>query len=120
LGFFIIFLVSVIFLGLMLSSIVKDEILALDIAFFYNSPAFVFSGFTFPIFAMPIFDKLYAQFIPYTHFLYGFFKLAQMNTPARYARPEVLALFLFIAIGFVGSVIALCIRTKKILQKTAS
>jgi len=37
LGFFIIFLVSVIFLGLMLSSIVKDEILALDIAFFYNA-----------------------------------------------------------------------------------
>ena len=120
LGFFIVFLFSVIFLGLMLSSIVKDEILALDIAFFYNSPAFVFSGFTFPIFAMPVFDKLYAQFIPYTHFLYGFFKLAQMNTPARYARPEVLALFLFVVIGFVGSCIALGIRTKKFLQQTAS
>jgi len=119
LGFFIIFFVSVIFLGLMLSCIVKDEILALDIAFFYNSPAFVFSGFTFPIFAMPLFDKFYAQFIPYTHFLYGFFKLFQMNAPARYARPEILVLLLFIVIGFVGSVIALGIRTKKFLQQKA-
>ena len=120
LGFFILFLCAVIFLGLMLSAIVKDEILALDIAFFYNSPAFVFSGFTFPIFAMPLFDKFYAQFIPYTHFLYGFFKLFQMNTPARYARPEILVLLLFVLVGFVGSLVALSIRTKKFELRSTS
>jgi len=112
-GFFIIFFAAVIFLGLMLSSIATDELFALDVAFFYNSPAFVFSGFTFPIFAMPAFDKLYAQFIPYTHFLYGFFKLFQMHAPVRYLSPELLTMFLFILFGFAGSSIALGIRVRK-------
>ena len=120
LGFSSIFLCAVIFLGLMLSAIVKDEILALDIAFFYNSPAFVFSGFTFPIFAMPWFDKFYAQLIPYTHFLYGFFKLFQMNTPARYAQPEILVLLLFMLVGCMGSIIALRIRIKKFPKRMGS
>ncbi len=111
-GFFVVFFMAVIFLGLMLSAIATDELFALDVAFFYNSPAFVFSGFTFPIFAMPSFDKLYAQFIPYTHFLYGFFKLFQMDAPARYVRPELIALLVFIVIGFVGAWIMLGIRAR--------
>lgn len=120
LGFSCIFLCAVVFLGLMLSCIVKDEILALDLAFFYNSPAFVFSGFTFPIFAMPLFDRLYAQFIPYTHFLYGFFKLFQTDAPARYAQKETLILILFVLIGFFGSVIALRLQHRKFLEQVGS
>ena len=56
-------------LGIMISTIFKNEAIAMDVSFVYNSPAFVFSGFTFPIMAMPAFNAWYAQLIPYTHFL---------------------------------------------------
>ena len=101
-----------IFLGMMLSATIDDEIMSLDIAFFYNSPAFVFSGFTFPLFGMPFFDTLYAQFIPYTHFLHAFFKLYQIGTPFAYIKPELLVLSLFLFTGMLTAWLALHIRIK--------
>jgi ABC-2 type transport system permease protein len=83
---------------------------SLDIAFFYNSPAFVFSGFTFPLIGMPFFNSLYAHFIPYTHFLHAFFKLYQMGTPFRYITPELSILGLFFLVGFITSYVALKLR----------
>ncbi len=110
---FSVFILSNIALGQMLSAAIDDEMLALDIAFFYNSPAFVFSGFTFPMFGMPFFDSLYAQFIPYTHFLYAFFKVYQIGAPFSYITPGVLALLLFMIVGFVTTFVALRIRIKQ-------
>jgi ABC-2 type transport system permease protein len=110
---FSIFILSNIALGQMLSATIDDEMLALDIAFFYNSPAFVFSGFTFPIFGMPFFDSLYAQFIPYTHFLYAFFKVYQIGTPFSFITSEILILLLFMVVGFITTFVALRIRIKQ-------
>jgi ABC-2 type transport system permease protein len=107
------FVITTVFLGLMLSAIIKDEILALDLAFFYNSPAFVFSGFTFPMFLMPSFNSFYADMIPYTHFLSAFFKLYQMNTPLHYIRMEIFYISIFLVIGVLGSMGALKFYFKK-------
>lgn len=113
---FSVFIMSNIALGMMLSATLDDELLALDIAFFYNSPAFVFSGFTFPMFGMPFFDSIYAQFIPYTHFLYGFFKVYQIGAPFSFIRPEVIALIVFMLTGFVTTWVALKIRIKQSIK----
>ena len=110
---FSIFIVSNILLGLGVSAFVNDEVMAMDIAFFYNSPAFVFSGFTFPIFAMPAFSQYYAQVIPYTHFLDGFFKVYQMNVPFEYVVPEITRLLIFVLIGAVASIIGVFLKMKK-------
>ena len=110
---FSIFIFSNIALGQMLSATIDDEMLALDIAFFYNSPAFVFSGFTFPMFGMPFFDSLYAQFIPYTHFLYAFFKVYQIGAPFYYISSEILILVLFMLVGFITAFVALRIKIKQ-------
>jgi len=112
------FIIATILLAMMLSSIVQDEILAMDIAFFYNSPAFVFSGFTFPMFAMPFFDSLYGRLIPYTHFLYAFFKLYQMGTSFSYIMTEIVHITVFLFIGLTGTAIALKLRIKN--QSSAS
>ena len=113
---FSVFILSNIALGQMLSATIDDEMLALDIAFFYNSPAFVFSGFTFPMFGMPFFDSLYAQFIPYTHFLYSFFKVYQIGAPFYYISSEVLILVLFMFVGFITAFVALSMRIKQLKQ----
>ncbi len=110
---FAIFTLVNISLGFMLSSTIDDELVALDLAFFYNSPAFVFSGFTFPLFGMPFFNSIYGQFIPYTHFLHSYFKLYQMGAPFHYILPELKVLSIFLLVGFVTSYVALKLRLKE-------
>ncbi len=103
-----------IFVGMAISAIVTDEVIAMDLSFFYNSPAFVFSGFTFPIFGMPALNAFYAHLIPYTYFLTGFIKLYEMDTPLHYAFPEFKSLSIFILIGFVLSVAGLYVHIHKL------
>jgi ABC-2 type transport system permease protein len=110
---FTLFTVVNIFLGFMLSTTIDDELVSLDVAFFYNSPAFVFSGFTFPLFGMPFFNSMYGQFIPYTHFLHAFFKLYQMGAPFHYVLPDLKMLSIFLIVGFVTSYVALKLRLKE-------
>jgi len=110
---FTIFTIINISLGFMLSSTIDDELVALDLAFFYNSPAFVFSGFTFPLFGMPFFNSLYGQFIPYTHFLHAYFKLYQMDAPFHYILPELRILGIFMATGLITTYVALRLRIKE-------
>jgi ABC-2 type transport system permease protein len=118
---FTLFTVVNIFLGFMLSTTIDDELVSLDVAFFYNSPAFVFSGFTFPLFGMPFFNSMYGQFIPYTHFLHAFFKLYQMGAPFHYVLPDLRMLSIFLIVGFVTSYVALKLRLreeKKLTEQT--
>ena len=114
LSLLVLFISVNILLGFGLSLIVKNEIIALDIAIFYNSPAFVFSGFTFPIWAMPWFNTMYAQAIPYTHFLTAFLKIYQLDTPLSFIWPEVWKLMLFLIVGILLIVTGLIINKKHI------
>jgi ABC-2 type transport system permease protein len=119
---FVIFTIVNISLGFMLSATLDDELVALDLAFFYNSPAFVFSGFTFPLFGMPFFNSVYGLFIPYTHFLHAYFKLYQLGTPFNYIFPEIGKLALFWIVGVVTSYVALKLRlseNKKEVEQAA-
>jgi len=103
-----------IFVGMAISAIVTNEVIAMDLSFFYNSPAFVFSGFTFPILGMPALNAFYAHLIPYTYFLTGFIKLYEMDTPLYYAFPEFKSLGIFILIGFVLSIAGLYVHIHKL------
>lgn len=93
--------------GMMVSVLVTDVITATDVALFYTSPAFVFSGFTFPRWAMPWYDQLYANLMPYTPFLDGFIKVYFMQLPLKYAYKECGILLIFIAVTFFVSIIML-------------
>ena len=110
---FLLFVLANVSLGMALSAVVGEEIVALDLALFYNSPAFIFSGFTFPIMGMPLFDQLWAQFIPYTHFLHAFFKLYQMGTPFAYVKQEFIILGIFTLVGLLTSYVAMNLRTNE-------
>jgi ABC-2 type transport system permease protein len=96
---------SCIGIGMMLSAISDNLLFVVDVALFFTSPAFVFSGFTFPRWAMPWYDQLYADIMPYTHFLDGFIKLYFMEIPLRYATPEMIRLLVFTGITFPVAII---------------
>ncbi|WP_028122204.1 ABC transporter permease [Epilithonimonas tenax] len=87
-------------IGMMLSAISNNMLFVVDVALFFTSPAFVFSGFTFPRWAMPWYDQLYADIMPYTHFLDGFIKLYFMALPLSYVIPEMIRLLVFIGVTF--------------------
>lgn len=87
-------------IGMFISALFKDVMLSGDVALFYTSPAFVFSGFTFPRWAMPWYDQYYATIMPYTPFLDAFFKVYYMNLPMRYAQADIYKLLLFAAVMF--------------------
>lgn len=87
-------------IGMFISALFKDVMLSGDVALFYTSPAFVFSGFTFPRWAMPWYDQYYATIMPYTPFLDTFFKIYYMNLPFYYAQADLYKLLLFPAVMF--------------------
>lgn len=103
-------------LGIMISILFKDQAIAMDMAFVYNSPAFVFSGFTFPIIAMPAFNSWYANLIPYTHFLKAYIKGVEMETSFSFLIPQIIAMLIFILVAYVVSVIGLQFHLKKAVQ----
>jgi len=111
--FMLFFVVTSFYYGFLISTIFADQQMATEAVLFINTPAFLFSGFTFPIWGMPLLHQVYSQTIPYTHFLMGFLKLYQMNTPLSYVKPEFIALSLFLAVSFAGTCIILKLRINK-------
>lgn len=92
-------------IGMMLSAISNNLLFVTDVAMFFTSPAFVFSGFTFPRWAMPWYDQFYADIMPFTHFLDGFIKLYFMELPLSYATSEMMKLLVFIGLTFPLSIL---------------
>ncbi|MGI9531073.1 ABC transporter permease [Lutimonas sp.] len=109
----LIFVITNASLGLMISILFKDQAIAMDVAFVYNSPAFVFSGFTFPIIAMPAFNSWYANLIPYTHFLKTYIKGLEMGNSFSFLIPQVIAMLLFILFAYIISTAGLMFHLKK-------
>ncbi len=110
---FMIYFIAASFLpGLAVSCLFHDKFLVTDIAAFYNSPAFLFSGYTFPLWAMPAFHDFYAQLLPFTHFLNGFLKIYQYNAPASSLLPEIGALSIFVVGSLIVAAVLLKYRVK--------
>lgn len=105
--FLMYFIIAVFFLGMLISSIFHEQLFATELALFINTPAFIFSGFTFPLWGMPALHNYFAQIIPFTHFLTGFLKIYQMGTPLKYVLPEFLKLSVFLVFSFVATIFVL-------------
>jgi len=105
--FILYFVLTSLLFSILISLAAKKLMFSTEIVLFLNTAAFIFSGFTFPLWAMPKFHNLFAQLIPYTHFLNGFIKLYQMNSPLKFVIPDLLNLTVFFVISFFGSIILL-------------
>ena len=97
---FTLLIMGCISIGFMVSAIVSDVMVSCDLGLFYTSPAFVFSGFTFPRWAMPWYDQYYAWLMPFTPFLDGFFKVYFMELPLHYVYKEAGQLLIYIVVTF--------------------
>jgi len=100
---FALFILANLMLGLMISSFFHDQFFATELAVFFNTPGFIFSGFTFPLWSMPLAHNVIAMTMPFTHFLSAFLKVFQMNTPLSNCINEILTLSGFIIVSSVAS-----------------
>lgn len=96
--FFILFISSSFFYGLFFSCFGKNYLFTTELSLFFNTPAFIFSGFIFPLWAMPVQHTWFAQLMPFTHFIDGYLKISVMNTGISAAIPQILRLSLFTVI----------------------
>jgi len=67
-----VFVGSASFLGVLISILIPDALKATQILMVIASPAFIISGFTWPLNAMPAFVQFIANIIPLTPFLQAF------------------------------------------------
>ncbi len=97
--FFMLFILACLMMGLLISSFFHDQLFATELAVFINTPAFIFSGFTFPLWSMPEVHSVFAHLLPFTHFLSGFLKIYQMNASLSALVPEISVLSAFAVAG---------------------
>ncbi len=117
---FMYFVIASFFFGLMISAVFHDQQFATEVVLFLNVPAFIFSGFVFPLWAMPSFHQIFAQILPYTHFLLGFLKLSQLGAPVADILPEFEQLSVFIVISVALTLFALRYHAGKISKLAAA
>lgn len=76
------FVIACLGMGAFLSAAFDHLVTAAQIGLIINAPAFVFSGYTFPRWAMPDGIRVFAEVIPLTHLLDGFFPLMLFHETA--------------------------------------
>jgi ABC-2 type transport system permease protein len=104
--FSVYFVMAALLPTLLVSFLIRDPQFSTEIAVFVSTPAFLFSGETFPLMAMPALYQVIAQALPFTHFLTGFIKIQQYGAPVSFLLPEWAALSLFIWVPFTVLLIA--------------
>ncbi len=113
LAFLILLIMAAGAVGVLVAVIFRELVLSSEAAVFINTPAFIFSGYTFPVEAMPGFHRFYADLLPSTHFMTGFIKLYQMGAPAPATAGEALRLLAFIVIPLLVAWVVLRVREKR-------
>lgn len=84
-------------IGLMISSLVKNILFSTELIVFTNTPAFILSGYTFPLESMPNIYFYFAKLLPFTHLLSALVKTYQMNLGLNYILNEI-TLFIILSI----------------------
>jgi ABC-2 type transport system permease protein len=96
----IVFLISIVSLGIFLSLICRNELEATQIAMLIAVPSFLFSGYTWPLQAMPLPCQWLAKILPLTYFAPAIRKIAIMGMDIKGIAHELGVLALMGAILF--------------------
>jgi len=63
------FIAASLTLGLLISTVARTQLQAMQMTFFVLIPSILLSGFMFPFEAMPVFAQYIAEALPATHFI---------------------------------------------------
>ena len=112
-----IFVLSVSFIGILVSVVVPNQLKATEILMVIATPSFILSGFTWPLSQMPQAVQAIANVIPLTHFLKAFrILIIEDGAFSQTTRP----IWNMIIIGLIcssGAYIALYFKKKSVLKQ---
>jgi ABC-2 type transport system permease protein len=106
------FIIASLALGLLISTVTKNQMQAMQLSFFVFLPSILLSGFMFPREAMPLFFNLLGYLLPLTFYLQILRGIILKGVGISVLWPQVMALVLFISV-------TLTISIKKFQRKAA-
>jgi len=112
----LLFVLSVSFIGILVSILIPNQLKATEILMVVATPAFMISGFTWPLSQMPQWVQYMSQVIPTTHFLEIFRVIMMENGHAGLVTDPIFKLVIITLIGFIASYIALWTKKKKYIS----
>lgn len=111
-----IFIISVSFIGILVSILVPNQLKATEILMVVATPSFILSGFTWPLSQMPVWVQVIANCIPLTHFLKAFRILIIEYGTLTQSMPAIWSMVIIGAVCGVLSYLALYKKRKSILN----
>jgi ABC-2 type transport system permease protein len=115
--FSLLFMISLLAIGVMVSAFCKTMVLSTDILMIIATPSFIVGGYTWPISQMPGIMQGIANILPITPFLSGYRKILFMNCSLSDVLPEIKHLgVLILVFGFLGWAV-LKIKIRDYLKK---
>lgn len=112
-----IFVLSVSFIGILVSILVPSQLKATEILMVIATPSFILSGFTWPLSQMPQAVQAIANVIPLTHFLKAFrILIIENGTFSQTTRP-VWNMIIIGIVCFIAAFIALHFKKKSVLKE---
>ncbi len=107
-----VFVISVSFMGILVSIITPDQLKATEILMVVATPSFILSGFTWPLSQMPDWIQYIANSIPLTHFLDAFRVLLVEGGSFYNTYSSILAMIYIAVFAGIASIIALYFKRK--------
>lgn len=108
----VLFITSTIMLGMVMSAVTGNRLDALKGCLLVGAPAFLMSGYTWPLDQMPVLMRTISHFIPLTAYLEGFRKIFQQNMPFEFIYPFAKILITLFILYFFVTYICLTVRNK--------
>ncbi|SHM12741.1 ABC transporter permease [Flavobacterium chilense] len=112
-----IFVLSVSFIGILVSVVVPNQLKATEILMVIATPSFILSGFTWPLSQMPQAVQAIANVIPLTHFLKAFRILIIENGTFSQTTKPIWNMIIIGLVCFVAAYIALYFKKKNVLKE---
>lgn len=111
-----IFVLSVSFIGILVSILIPNQLKATEILMVIATPSFILSGFSWPLSQMPNWVQGVANVIPLTHFLKAFRILIIENGTLSQTRNAIQSMIIVGSVCAVWAYVALCFKKKSILK----
>ncbi|MFH6993647.1 ABC transporter permease [Flavobacterium sp. FlaQc-48] len=112
-----IFVLSVSFIGILVSILVPSQLKATEILMVIATPSFILSGFTWPLSHMPQAVQAIANVIPLTHFLKAFRILIIVNGTFSQTTKPVWNMVIIRIVCFMAAYTSLYFKKKSVLKE---
>ncbi len=113
----VLFIISTILLGMVMSAVTGNRLDALKGCLLVGAPAFLLSGYTWPLEQMPTLMKTISYFIPLSSYLEGFRKIFQQNMHIEFIIPFAKTLIILLILYFFITYMLLILRNKYLMVK---